>query len=86
MLELIKLFIEYQKEKRQTKKDLRKLSQVELDYEALQRIVDSVRSGESEIEVVINLANGRTVTIRRVHEENKNKSFQQRFLEARSNR
>lgn len=86
MKEIIKLLIEYQKQKRQTQKDLRRLAACELDYEALQRMVNAVVVGETEVEIVINLQNGRTITIRRVHKENDNKSFRERFIEARSNK
>lgn len=51
MKELLKLFLQVIKEQRQLKKDLRRLDKANLDYEALQRIVDNVATKNVEIEV-----------------------------------
>lgn len=51
MKELLKLILQVIREQKQLKSDLRRLDKANLDYEALQRIVDNVATKNVEITV-----------------------------------
>lgn len=57
MKETLRLVLNIIKEQRQLKEDLRRLDKANLDYEALQRIVDSVAAKNVEITVQMENAN-----------------------------
>lgn len=75
----LQLFINCVKEVRQTKKDLKRLDNLELSMEALQRLVDTVSFGSNEVEIVVDTKDGRTITIKRAKNENGFESFTERY-------
>lgn len=79
--ELIKLCISYLKEKRQLKKDIHRINEYELDYEALERIVILAQQGGTPVEMVLKFVDGKVLEIK-PKEAEAYKSFAQRYAES----
>lgn len=69
------------REQRALKKDIKKLNEYELDYDALERIVTKVSGSLTPIEVEITFKNDTKMTVRKQTEQNNFKSFRQRYEE-----
>lgn len=84
MLEILKVVLDIFKEKRLLKKDTKKLREFELDYEALERMVSRVQSGQVPVEITIKMKGGSEVKIAQKADTNNYKSFSQKYAEAHS--
>lgn len=79
--ELLQMLIEYKKEQRQLKKDVKLIQSYELSYEALERIVILAQQGGTPIEMKLTFPDGKVLEIKpKVAEVYK--SFAQRYAES----
>lgn len=84
MLDVLKVVLDIFKEKRLLKKDTKKLREFELDYEALERMVNRVQSGQVPVEITIKMKGGSEVKITQKTDANNYRTFSQRYAEAHS--
>ena len=81
--EIIKLLKAYYETKDQYYKDKLAISKIDLSEQALQNLVNNIKTGESEIIITIKDVNGRTIILER-KKESKFKTFAEKFAEARA--
>ena len=79
--EIVKMLLEYKKEQRQLKKDIKIIQSYELSYEALERIVILAQQGGTPIDMKLSFPDGKTLEIK-PKEEAAYKSFAQRYAES----
>lgn len=84
MIELLRIVLDILKEKRALKKDTKKLKGFELDYEALERMVNRVQTGLVPIEITIKMKGGTEMKIVNKVEAGGYKTFSQKYAEAHS--
>lgn len=60
-----KMFIQCIKEARQTKRDVKQIKNLDVCYDSLQRLVNTVAFGANEVEIELTMANGSSLIIRR---------------------
>lgn len=84
MKELIKAFIELIKEMNTYKRDYRRLQKSNMDYNALQNIVNTAI--EKNVVITIKLEDNSVVTVQPTEESKRvnPKTFRERFMEQRS--
>ena len=89
MFDVFKEAIKIVREKRQLNRDTRRLQMANLDYAALQNIVDSVANRNVEIEITNRGTDGIAYTMKimpKAINQIDYKSFEERVAEARSKR
>ena len=64
-MSFFKMFVQCVKEARQTKRDIKQIKNLDVCYDSLQRLVNTVAFGANEVEIELTMANGSSLVIRR---------------------
>lgn len=82
-----KMFLQCIKEARQTKRDIKQIKNLDVCYDSLQRLVNTVAFGANEVEIELKMANGSSLVIRRQPlAESGFETFQEKARKAQQNR
>ena len=82
-----KMFLQCIKEARQTKRDIKQIKNLDVCYDSLQRLVNTVAFGANEVEIELKMANGSSLVIRRQPlTESGFETFQEKARKAQQNR
>ena len=86
-MKFLKLVVECIKEARQTKRDIKTIRNLDVCYDALQHLVNTVAFGSNPVEIELTMANGSKLLIKRQEMNGTGyESFKDRVEKARANR
>lgn len=86
-MSFFRMLIECIREARQTKRDIKLIRNLDVCYDSLQNLVNTVAFGANDVEIELKMANGSSLTIRRQPlAETGFETFQERARKVQQNR